>query len=53
MKTIINKILLFVMLFAGAASLHGCSDPSGITERENRKVFPFLFYINKLQALRA
>ena len=32
MKTIINKILLFVMLFAGAASLHGCSDPDGIIE---------------------
>lgn len=32
MKTTINKILLFVMLFAGAASLHGCSDPDGIIE---------------------
>lgn len=32
MKTIINKILLFVMLFAGAVSLHGCSDPDGIIE---------------------
>ena len=32
MKTIINKILLFVMLFAGAASFHGCSDPDGIIE---------------------
>ena len=32
MKTISNKILLFVMLFAGAASLHGCSDPDGIIE---------------------
>ena len=29
------------------------SSPSGITERENGKVFPFLFYINKLQAQRA
>ena len=32
MKTIINKFVLFVMLFAGAASLHGCSDPDGIIE---------------------
>lgn len=32
MKTIINKFLLFVTLFAGAASLHGCSDPDGIIE---------------------
>ena len=32
MKTIINKFLLLVMLFAGAASLHGCSDPDGIIE---------------------
>ncbi|WP_196017345.1 fibronectin type III domain-containing protein [Alistipes senegalensis] len=32
MKTTINKILLFVMLFAGATSLHGCSDPDGIIE---------------------
>lgn len=32
MKTIINKFLLSVMLFAGAASLHGCSDPDGIIE---------------------
>lgn len=32
MKTIINKILLFVMLFAGVVSLHGCSDPDGIIE---------------------
>jgi len=32
MKTIINKFLLLVTLFAGAASLHGCSDPDGIIE---------------------
>lgn len=32
MKTIINKFLLFVTLFAGAVSLHGCSDPDGIIE---------------------
>lgn len=32
MKTIINKFLLLVMLFAGAVSLHGCSDPDGIIE---------------------
>lgn len=32
MKTIINKFVLFVMFFAGAASLHGCSDPDGIIE---------------------
>ena len=32
MKTIINKLLLFVTLFAAAASLHGCSDPDGIIE---------------------
>ena len=32
MKTIINKFVLIVMLFAGAASLHGCSDPDGIIE---------------------
>lgn len=32
MKTIINKFLLLVMFFAGAVSLHGCSDPDGIIE---------------------
>ena len=32
MKTIINKFLLLVTLFAGAASLHSCSDPDGIIE---------------------
>lgn len=28
----INRILLFVTLLAGAATLHGCSDPDGIIE---------------------
>lgn len=32
MKTIINKLLLLVMLFAGSVSLHGCSDPDGIMD---------------------
>ena len=32
MKTIINKFLLLVMLFAGSAALHGCSDPDGILD---------------------
>lgn len=32
MKTIINKFVLLVMLFAGSAALHGCSDPDGILD---------------------
>lgn len=32
MKTIINKFLLLVMLFAGSVALHGCSDPDGILD---------------------
>ena len=32
MKTIINKFLLLVMLFAGSAALHSCSDPDGILD---------------------
>lgn len=32
MKTIINKFVLLVMLFAGSAALHSCSDPDGILD---------------------
>ena len=32
MKTIINKFVLLVMLFAGSVALHSCSDPDGILD---------------------